>query len=957
MRRLSSWVMLTTALVMVAAMAVPASAQVATGRIEISAVDTSGAVLPGVLVELTGPQNNTATTGADGAARFLNLPPGIYAVKAALQGFADYVNKNVPVVAGGTVALKPALAVGGVQQQVEVTAETPVIDAKKTGTSTNVTLEELQNIPSARDPWVVMQTVPGIIVDRVNVGGSESGQQSLFQAKGAAFSDATWNMDGIPITDMAATGATPTYYDFDMFQEMNITTGGADMTAATGGVALNFILKSGTNNWRGSARFYFEDESMQSNNMSRELATNLGSKTGKGNRTSQYEDYGFEIGGPIVKDRLWAWGSLGKTDVRILTIKQTPDKTILQNRAFKAQVQATSNIRGSFTYFYGNKLKYGRGASATRLPETTWNQSGPSNFYKGEVNFVVGNNLFLTARGSNFPTGFGLRPQGGMNKDVYLDDSGVWHGSFWNYLSDRPQQLVMGEGSYFKGAHELKFGLSWRRVTVESSSQMSSSRGNFVWSLHIGYPDMLAFAASPWASAARAFYTSGWIGDTISLNRATINAGVRFGMQNDGVLPVSEPAVPGFERWLPAISSQAMPKAIKGNSASPRFGITYALDEARKTQLRGSYAMFASQLGNGTSGVISTVQYRYAYFYAVDANGNRVADPNEIDTSFLAGWTGFDPANPASLKSINKIGDYNVPKTHEVIVGIDRELFKGFGVSASFTWRKMVDFNWSPIIGLTRAMYVQDGTLTGGPLPDGSNFNAPYYAIPAANVPPAAKAKGVEYRGRPGYSQRFWGIEASASKRLSDRWMARFGFSTNDHREFIDAATALTDPTPNAVSPNIDGGLVVVRSSGSGKSGIYSLLPKYQFIANGLYQAPWGIDLGFNMVSRQGFGQPWFRSQVTTGDALSKRKSVLLITDVGKNRLPAITSFDARIGKMLRFGNRVTMNIDFDIFNLFNASTVLGRQYDFRLTGVTGFNKVLEIMNPRIMRIGARVGF
>ena len=158
------------------AMAMPVSAQVASGRIEITVVDSTGAVLPGALVELAGPQAGTFTTGGDGAARFLNLPPGVYTVKATLQGFGEYLNKNVPVVAGGNVQLKCTMAVGGVQQQVEVTAATPVIDAKKTGTSTNVTLEELQNIPSARDPWVVMQTVPGIIVDRVNVGGSDSGQ-------------------------------------------------------------------------------------------------------------------------------------------------------------------------------------------------------------------------------------------------------------------------------------------------------------------------------------------------------------------------------------------------------------------------------------------------------------------------------------------------------------------------------------------------------------------------------------------------------------------------------------------------------------------------------------------------------------------------------------------------------------------------------------------------------------
>ena len=76
--------------------------------------------------------------------------------------------------------------------------------------TTSVSYEELQQIPSSRDPWVVLQTVPGIIVDRVNVGGAESGQQSNYLAKGAVGSDNTWNIDGIPITDLAATGSSPT---------------------------------------------------------------------------------------------------------------------------------------------------------------------------------------------------------------------------------------------------------------------------------------------------------------------------------------------------------------------------------------------------------------------------------------------------------------------------------------------------------------------------------------------------------------------------------------------------------------------------------------------------------------------------------------------------------------------------------------------------------------------------
>ena len=221
---------------------------------------------------------------------------------------------------GSSVPLKIALSIAGVSTQVQVTGEAPVVDTKKMTTSTNVSVEELQSIPSSRDPWVVLQTVPGVIVDRVNVGGAESGQQSNYQAKGAAGSDNTWNIDGIAVTDMAATGSTPTYYDFDMFQEMQVTTGGADVMSVTPGVQLNMVLKSGTNTPHGSTRIYFENEDLQSNNMPADLAASIGGTSGKGNRMHQYKDYGFELGGPILKDRLWAWGAAGKTHVDLITL-------------------------------------------------------------------------------------------------------------------------------------------------------------------------------------------------------------------------------------------------------------------------------------------------------------------------------------------------------------------------------------------------------------------------------------------------------------------------------------------------------------------------------------------------------------------------------------------------------------------------------------------------------------
>jgi hypothetical protein len=941
------------------AMAMPAAAQVSTGRIELTVVDSTGAVLPGALVELTGPQAGSATTGADGSARFMNLPPGVYTVKSALQGFGEYLNKNVPVVAGGTVQLKATMAVGGVQQQVEVTAATPVIDAKKTGASTSVTLEELQNIPSARDPWVVLQTVPGIIVDRVNVGGSESGQQSNYQAKGATSGDSTWNMDGIPITDMAATGATPMYYDFDMFQEMNVSTGGSDLTSSTGGVALNFILRSGTDTPHGSARYYFENESMQSNNMPADLAASIGGTSGKGNRTEKYTDYGFELGGPLLKGKLWAWGSVGRTDVTIRTLTDVADRTLLKNYSLKLQAQVTPNMRASFTYFYGDKNKWGRGASATRPDETTYNQTGPTPFYKGEVNYVLGNNLFLTGRFAYIGNKFTLTPRGGMDKSVYVDDSGVWHNSAWFYSTQRPGYVAMAEGSYFRGKHEMKFGYSWRKVSVDSYSTLPGNNIQTYWD---GYPSLIAVVWSDAKLIANANYQSLWFGDTWTMNRMTLNMGVRYDHQSDGLDAYAEKGNPASP-YLPPLSTEARPGLINWNSLSPRVSMTYALNESRKTQARASYAMFASQLGNGRSSIVSDVPYyRYIYYYPTDKNGNKIADLSEIDQQDYGYYYGFDITNPKA-KSANKIGDTSVPKTHEIILGVDHELFKNFGVSASFTYRYFNSFNWTPYIGVRSTNYVKGGSFTATGLPDGSTVTTPFYVLNTTGVPQKTLDAGAqEYISRDGYHQKFVGFDVTATKRLADKWMARVGFSTNEHREYIDnAATALGDPTSGPRSPNIDGGIVISYSSGSGKSGIYQLLPKYQFMANGLYQAPWGIDLGMNLVMRQGFGQPWYRSRVSgSSDALSGTKSVLLNMDVGENRLPTVTTMDVRIGwnaaKALGI-SKVGINVDFDIFNLTNSATVLGRQYDYRLTGSTGFNKTLEIMNPRIARIGVRFNF
>jgi hypothetical protein len=159
--------------------AVTLTAQVRTGNIYGTVTDAEGNVLPGVSVTLRGPQIAalSTVTGATGIYRFVSLNPGQqYEITAELTGFKKATKTGIMVQVGSNVEIDLVMEVGTLEEQVTVIAVTPTIETKKTTYGQNIDKETLQSLPSARDPWVVVQLAPSVMVDRENVGGSESGQ-------------------------------------------------------------------------------------------------------------------------------------------------------------------------------------------------------------------------------------------------------------------------------------------------------------------------------------------------------------------------------------------------------------------------------------------------------------------------------------------------------------------------------------------------------------------------------------------------------------------------------------------------------------------------------------------------------------------------------------------------------------------------------------------------------------
>jgi hypothetical protein len=1011
------WYRAAWAAMLVSLLTVGAYGQLQSGNIFGTVVDTEGGALPGVTVTLTGigaPQ--TVVTDSQGAFRFINLSPGQYSLKAELAGYGTATRSGITVNIGRnadvTMTLNPS-----VSQTITVTAEAPLLDTRRTGTGATVTEVELEEVPTARDPWVILQQVPGVLMDRINVGGNESGQQSQLVSKGVSGDQATYSIDGVNTTDMIATGGSSAYYDFGSFEEIQVATGGTDPRVQTPGAQINIVTKRGTNDFSGSGRYYLTPGDTQGE---RKIPSEAEPYLGLTNEIDEVTEWGVEAGGPIVRDRLWLWGSYADNQIDLFTAQPpslagTPrfsDTTTLETLNAKINAQIARNNSATFFYTDNQKEKQGRNAGPTRPPETTWNQAGfgPKGTYKLEDTHIFSSSFYLTGMYSKVNGGFGLWANSGADcsdfdcieqqtrnkKSMVLDlNSLVWRNTFLSVQGERPQEQTRLDGSAFfnTGAlsHELKFGFGYRTAGAEGQTLFPNDQ--LILDLtNLGAPGLgITYFYSTGPYNYEYEYNDIYVGDTMLWGNLTLQAGLRFDNQKASAPDQSGPLNPAVAEFLPAVSARGSDiDTMEWDTISPRIGLTYALGANKQTLLRAAYNRYVGQLGSNSSGFAGTIPaaYRYVGFFTFDANSNDLIEPGEVlfEYGIYGHPVGFNPNNPSEVDLDRIDQDIEAPSTDEYILGFEHELFRDFVVGINYTHRDLDNFIWSRFEKtrgagdfITTADYELARTITpqcnNDEDPDTPDVNcAPEvggFSIPVYQLKAGIEPIYTVLTNRDGYTQEYDGLELSLVKRMANRWMMRGNFSWNDWKQNVDDE-AIVDPTPlrTAFGCSVCDGADVVQGSGtiSGPKGAVWINSEWAINVAGVYQIPViETNLGANFTMRQGYPILYTRATQVIEDVVgipAGQPRNVLISDVTEHRLPNPYSLDLRLSKDFRFQG-VGLELSLDAFNVTNEQTILQRNADlFSAFGDDGSgvrtdaaNNIRELQNPRVFRVGARFTF
>jgi outer membrane receptor protein involved in Fe transport len=314
-----------------------------TGDLRGRVSDESGSALPGALVTASSQEtglSRTDTSGSDGSFAIRLLPPGLYRVSAALSGFQALEAGNFRVTINATISLDLRMTLSTVAESVTVTAQAELIDLSSTQVSKTIGEAMIQNLPiNQRNFLDFALTTPGVTVDRGPQSGAASTSGLSINGQSPRYTNVV--VDGLDNND-SAVGSVRSTFSQEAVQEFQvIQTPYSPEYGKTAGGIVNIVTRSGSNDWHGSAFYFFRDDGLSADNLL------TGTKT-----PFTQNQFGGSLGGRILKDRLFFFGAGERLDIEDANVVTISDAAValIQSKGFDVQNGVVPFARDRNTY-------------------------------------------------------------------------------------------------------------------------------------------------------------------------------------------------------------------------------------------------------------------------------------------------------------------------------------------------------------------------------------------------------------------------------------------------------------------------------------------------------------------------------------------------------------------------------------------------------------------------------
>lgn len=864
--------------------------------------DNDSNPLPGAQVTISSSAligaTRTTQTNELGVFRFPSLPVGEYSVEVSLNGFETVKAEKVAVRLGATATVPLTMKMSTVTENLDIVGETPLIDPTKAGLSTNYEKEMLQELPTQHGMWDLMQVAPGMSVD---YGDSQSASVIAFGSNRISNS---WNIDGVDVTG-PETGDAWYYVNPDVIDEIEVIGVGAPAEYGNHtGAVLNVVTKKGGNDFHGGINLFYQGDSLTGNNV-----TAPGSEPGTefGFHRDQYHEFTSQLGGPILKDRLWFFGGFESQRDGFTFAGNDPRTTpISKTDKYDIKVSGRAGEQNEFSGFYHNELYgYPQSSSPNYQQSALGTETGDNPAWGGSFTSTLSNTWLMEAAYSGWTSGDRWLSVTDSLSDPFTNyevSPETYSGGLlfpYDYITSRHQfkaSMTHYADKFLGSQHEFKFGVQYGRGNAETTIAYGA---NGLWNYNY-YGYQYRVYQAPYMYGGQGSELGLFVDDTVTVNsRLTLNLGVRFD-HNKGSIPdfprlaIGTPSISPIGNVLETGATiPGFKDLITWNLVSPRLGFTYQLAENGRSVIQGSFGVY--------------------YDHNVYGNWDAPAPglPDIVHSVFNSDTGQYDVFRVEHSEDFTQNPNIRAPKTYQYSAGFEQQINNDSAVGVQYVYKDSRDLVGWQILGGKYGQVPYTDPFTGQSLTLLSIIEQPL--LQRGNSP-------GDFPGSEGlkYFQKYHGVVLTYKKRFSRDWTLNASYTWSKSYGLIPQMFSQIQNSPlysgrDGSDPNnfinAQGRLQGDRPNMFRVQGVFFHLP---------------LDLQASVNADFSSGRPYARlAEAGGGGFLAQGRIVYTSVPRGKLRFSPIESLDLSLGRQIALTDKLKLRVEGSVYNVLNSDQEL----------------------------------